>query len=92
MTCGLCSGAILPGDVVNQHHPIRRSEGGTFTNPTHKACHVAHHSEGGDFREWGREGGLQAALTKRWSLNLRNVKGDPLYDAARQFHVAFYAH
>ncbi len=92
MRCGLCCGAINPGDEVNLHHPIPRSEGGTLTTPTHKACHVAHHSDGGDFREWGRIGGKLSAMTRRWAFNLRGVKDDPLYDAARDFHTTFYAH
>ncbi len=92
MTCSLCSRAIRPGDVVNLHHPTPRSEGGTHTEPTHKACHVAHHSASDDFRRWGRLGGLMSALTRRWAFNLRGVKDDPLYDAARDFHTAFYAH
>ncbi len=92
MTCALCSGAIKPGDAVNLHHPTPRSEGGTFTTPTHRDCHIAHHSDRDDFRRWGQLGGLMSALTRRWAFNLRNVKDDPLYDTARSFNRAFYAH
>ncbi len=92
MTCALWGDAIRGDDVVNLHHPLPRSGGGTFTQPTHRDCHVSHHSTNGDFASWGREGGLQSALTRRWAFNLRNVKDDPLYDTARQFNSAFYAH
>ncbi|MEW6208737.1 MAG: hypothetical protein AB1631_10245 [Acidobacteriota bacterium] len=92
MTCALCSGAIQPGDEINYHHPVYRSRGGTEVEPTHEACHIAFHSSQNDFREWGREGGKQSALTRRWAFNLRGVKDDPLYDTARDFNRAYYAH
>jgi len=92
MTCSLCSGAILPGDEINLHHPTPRSEGGTLTTPTHKPCHIAFHSNRSDFQNWGRLGGKMSALTCRWAFNLKGVKDDPLYDCARDFNRAFYAH
>lgn len=54
MTCYLCTQPINPGDAVNQHHVVYRSQGGTETQPAHKACHVALHSSRNDFRAWGQ--------------------------------------
>jgi hypothetical protein len=92
MTCYFCRAAILPDDEINYHHPVLRSQGGTRVEPSHKACHVAHHSNSNEFREWGREGGQLSAMTKRWAFYLRGVKDNPLYEDARQFYRAFYAH
>lgn len=92
MICALCSGAIKPGDEVNLHHPLPKSQGGIETKPTHKDCHIEHHSTNGDFRTWGRQGGIITAATKRWSLNLRNVSAHPAYELARSFYRALYAH
>lgn len=92
MICALCNSAIKQDDEVNLHHPIPRSKGGTETAPTHKECHVAHHSDSGDFRVWGKQGGLITATTKRWSFNLRNVKQHPAYNIACSFYTANYAH
>ena len=78
MTCALCSQPIATGDV-NMHHPVYRSNGGTETEPMHKACHVALHSSRNDFAAWGRIGGKKAALTLRWAFNLRNVRSHPAY-------------
>jgi hypothetical protein len=91
MTCALCSQPIATGDVVNQHHVIYRSNGGTETEPIHKACHVALHSLRNDFCEWGRHGGQVSALSRQWAFNLRNVRTDPAYDLVRQFNRAMYA-
>jgi len=91
MTCYFCSEAIGPGDV-NMHHPVYRSRGGTHVEPSHRACHVAHHSNRGDFKQWGRIGGQITALTRRWSFNLRGVKDHPAYDFDRSFYLAHYAH
>ncbi len=90
MTCALCSGAIQPGDEINLHHPTPRSEGGTLTQPTHRDCHVAHHSTRGDFREWGRQGGQKAALTMRWAFNLLNVRKHPAYQPHRDYYLMNY--
>jgi hypothetical protein len=49
MKCLLCLQPIARGDMVNQHHVIYRSQGGTETEPMHKACHVALHSSRNDF-------------------------------------------
>jgi hypothetical protein len=87
MTCALCSGAIQPGDEINLHHPVYRSEGGTQVEPTHKACHVAYHSNKGDFRAWGR----LSALTRRWAFNLKHVKDNPAYEFDRQYYLMLYA-
>jgi hypothetical protein len=92
MICDLCSGAIRKGDVINFHHPLPKSQGGIETQPTHKDCHVEHHSNSGDFREWGRIGGQISALSKQWAFNLRNVRNCPAYDFARLFNRAHYAH
>lgn len=91
MTCALCSQPIKPGDV-NMHHPVYRSNGGTATAPTHKACHVALHSSRNDFAEWGRIGGQISALSRQWAYNLLNVRGDPRHELNRQFNRAMYAH
>jgi len=87
MTCALCKGAIKPGDEINLHHPVYRSEGGTETQPTHKTCHVAFHSLKGDFRAWGR----LSALTRRWAFNLKHVKDNPAYEFDRQYYLMLYA-
>ena len=92
MTCHFCSEQIEPGDAVNLHHPVYRSNGGTQVEPSHTACHRAFHSDQGDFRYWGRIGGQITALTRRWAFNLRGVKDHPAYDTDRSFYSAFYAH
>ena len=91
MTCALCSQPIATGDVVNQHHVIYRSQGGTETEPMHKACHVTLHSSRNDFAEWGRIGGKKAALSMRWAFNLRHVRSHPAYAEHRQFYLMTYA-
>jgi hypothetical protein len=91
MTCYFCTMPIAPGDV-NLHHPVYRSRGGTHVEPSHRACHVAHHSDRGEFKAWGRIGGQITALTRRWSFNLRGVKDHPAYDFDRAYYVAHYAH
>jgi hypothetical protein len=90
-TCFFCEQPIQPGDV-NMHHPVYRSQGGTHVEPSHKSCHVAHHSDSGDFKSWGRIGGQITALTRRWSFNLRGVKDHPAYDFDRAYYIAHYAH
>ncbi len=93
MKCLFCSLPILTGEEVNYHHHLElKSRGGTQTAPTHKACHVAYHSNSGDFREFGRRGGKATAATRRWSLNLKNVKDNPAFDFDRQYYLALYAH
>ena len=91
MTCALCSQPIATGDVVNQHHVIYRSQDGTETEPMHKACHIALHSNRNDFTEWGRMGGKKAALSMRWAFNLRHVRTHPDYAEHRQFYLMNYA-
>lgn len=91
MNCSLCGQLVASGDV-NMHHPIPRSEGGQRTEPTHRDCHIKHHSTNNHFREWGRQGGLITATTKRWAFNLLGVRSHPAYDLARSFYVAHYAH
>ena len=91
MTCLFCSQPIATGDVVNQHHVIYRSQGGTETAPMHQACHVALHSSRNDFARWGKQGGQKAALSMRWAFNLRHVRTHPAYDTHRQFYLMNYA-
>lgn len=91
MTCYLCNQAIRPGEEVNQHHPIYKSNGGIDTEPTHQECHVNYHSTNGDFTKWGKEGGKLSALSKRWAFNLLNVRDDPAYQLERQFYLMTYA-
>ena len=92
MTCYFCNQPIdATADTINWHHFDKlRSEGGTDTAPTHKRCHVEHHSTSGQFREWGRIGGRISALDKHWAFTLKNVKDDPLYNQARQFNQSHY--
>jgi hypothetical protein len=73
--------------VVNQHHVTYRSQGGTETQPTHKACHVELHSKLGDFAAWGKLGGQKAALTMRWAFNLRHVRTHPAYTEHRWHYL-----
>ena len=89
MRCCLCPHPIREGDEVEYHHPVYKSRGGQEVKPAHKACHRAHHAP--DFPEWGRQGGKIAALTRRWSLNLRNVATHPAYEFDRQYYRALYA-
>ena len=91
MICFLCKQAITPNQQVEHHHPIYKSEGGTQTAPTHKACHRQYHSEQGDFRAWGKQGGALAALTRVWSINLKNVNTHPVFAMDRAFYIANYA-
>ena len=91
MTCLFCSQPITTADVVNQHHVIYRSQGGTETAPMHKACHVALHRSRQDFARWGKQGGQKAALSMRWAFNLRHVRTHPAYDTHRQFYLMHYA-
>jgi hypothetical protein len=91
MTCALCSQPIAMGDALNMHHPIYRSNGGTDTQPTHKACHVALHSLRNDFAEWGRIGGKISAASKRWAFNLKNVRTHPAYEGHRLSYLMTYA-
>jgi hypothetical protein len=91
MTCSLCSQPIAPGAEVNYHHPVYRSEGGTHTEPAHKACHVELHSKRGDFQAWGQIGGKITATTRRWAFNLKNVSTDPAHDLNRAFYTANYS-
>jgi hypothetical protein len=51
---------------------------------------VSHHSANNHYREWGRRGGQISALDKHWSMTLKNVKDDPLYEQARAFHHSHY--
>jgi hypothetical protein len=93
MRCLLCSLPILTGQEVHQHHhEILKSQGGTETAPVHGHCHRAHHSNRGEFRQWGSEGGQRSALTRRWSFNLQNVRSNPAFDFDRAYYLALYAH
>ena len=91
MNCYLCKGNIAKTDKVEFHHPIYRSRGGTETAPTHKACHRQHHSAQGDFAAWGRIGGQLTALTRVWSVNLKNVNTHPAFAIDRAFYLLTYA-
>ena len=91
-TCFLCTQPIRPGQPTHEHHAERlRSEGGTTTETVHASCHALFHSQNGQFREWGRQGGKIAAFTRRWSFNLRNVATHPAYEFDRQYYRALYA-
>jgi hypothetical protein len=92
MNCFICNQAIKAGDVVNDHHVVYRSQGGTQTQPTHDRCHVALHSTRGDFRRWGQVGGEISALSKQWAFNLLNVRTHKAHEINRAFNRAMYAH
>ncbi|HXG66559.1 MAG TPA: hypothetical protein VNO70_15775 [Blastocatellia bacterium] len=61
------------------------------TIPTHAGCHIKFHSLSGDFKAWGRVGGQITAATRRWSLNLLNVRTHPAHDLRRSFYHAHYS-
>jgi hypothetical protein len=91
ISCYFCHTEIKPTDAVNHHHTVYKSLGGTRTAAAHQSCHVAHHSNSGDFKAWGKVGGQISALSKQWAFNLKNVRTDPLYEQARAFNRAMYA-
>ena len=90
MTCYFCDLPIGKGDL-NNHHVTPKSEGGTATVPTHKSCHVTHHSSQGHFRRWGKRGGQISARTCLWAFTLRGVRDNPAYELHRQFYLMYYA-
>jgi len=92
MNCFICTQPIQTGDVVNNHHVTYRSNGGTETQPTHEACHIALHTARGDFRRWSQVGGQISALSKQWAFNLLNVRTHKAYEINRAFNRAMYAH
>lgn len=91
MICFFCCKRIATVHQIESHHPIYKSRGGKLTAPTHKRCHRAFHQANGDFKEWGRIGGMVTAMTRRWAFNLNNVKDHPAFETQRKFYVAFYA-
>jgi hypothetical protein len=91
MICFLCKQAITTDQQVEHHHPIYKSEGGTQTAPTHKACHRQYHSEQGDFIAWGRIGGKLSSISRAWSFNLKHVNTHPAFAMDRAFYLANYA-
>ena len=90
MNCYFCSRRIRAADL-NLHHVKPKSQGGKRTVPTHKSCHVAHHSSKGHFRAWGSIGGRLSAVTCRWAFTLKNIKDHPAYELHRQFYRMYYA-
>ena len=90
MICYLCKQPIITNEQIEHHHSIYKSEGRADTAPTHKACHRQHHSDPGDFAAWGRLGGSLTALTKVWSINLKNVNTHLAFALERCFHRAHY--
>jgi hypothetical protein len=92
MTCYLCNLPIETHHQINWHHPEYKSNGGTDTEPTHHLCHVEYHSSQGDFRRWGRQGGLIASQSKRWAFNLLNVRNHPTYTDTRNYYRTNYAY
>lgn len=91
MICFLCKSPIAKDQPVEHHHPTYKSEVGTQTAPTHKACHRKHHSELGDFITWGRIGGSFSAMTRVWSFNLKHVNTHPAFALDPCFYRANYA-
>ena len=90
MTCYFCKRRVRKCDL-NYHHITPKSEGGIETAPSHRSCHIAHHSKEGHFRSWGRIGGVLSAITRRWAFTLRNVKDNPAFEMERQFYRMYYA-
>jgi len=90
MTCHFC-GRCIDQAELNYHHPTPKSQGGEIIVPTHKSCHITHHSTNGHFRSWGRTGGQLSALTRRWAFTLKHVKDNPVYEMDRQFYLLYYA-
>lgn len=90
MRCYFCNRAVAP-DELHQHHLTPKSEGGTVTAPTHRSCHIGHHSKSGHFKTWGRIGGRLSAVTCRWAFTLKNIKDHPAYELHRQFYRLYYA-
>jgi hypothetical protein len=90
MTCHFCGRCINQAEL-NYHHLIPRSQGGEVTVPTHKSCHITHHSTSGHFRHWGRVGGQISALSRQWAFTLKNVRDNPAYEMDRQFYLLYYA-
>jgi hypothetical protein len=88
MKCFLCSQPITAQDEIEYHHHTYKSKGGVETFPTHKQCHRNHHSNKGDFKEWGK----LSALTRAWSFNLLNVRTNPAYEFDRSYYLTLYAH
>lgn len=82
----------MSDEEINLHHTVYKSKGGTHVEPAHKRCHVEHHSQQNDFRNWGRQGGQISAITRRWAFNLRSVRNNPAYEFDRAFYRAYYAH
>ena len=91
MNCYLCKVKINKNHQIEYHHPIYKSRGGVETLPCHKECHRNYHSEQGDFAAWGRKGGSLTALTRVWSVNLKNVNTHPAFAMDRAFYRANYA-
>lgn len=90
MTCYFC-GCFIRQAELNYHHVVPKSQGGKDTVPSHKSCHIAHHSRNDHFRHWGRMGGQLSALTRQWAFNLKHVKDNPAFEMDRQFYLLYYA-
>jgi hypothetical protein len=75
--CALCKCQINDGERINWHHPKPKSEGGVETVEVHQFCHVKHHSSQGDFKNWGRKGGIKTASMMLWIFNLKYKGGPP---------------
>jgi hypothetical protein len=86
LICYFCKQEITQEQSINLHHPVYKSNGGTHVEPSHESCHRSHHSNQGDFRNWGR----QSAQTRRWAFNLKNVKDNPAYEFDRQYYLMLY--
>ena len=91
-SCTICRRPIRPGQLVDGHHTVYRSEGGTDSDvrPAHRACHRRHHSEAGDFARWGRQGGRATARTGVWALNLRGVRESDDYATTRAYFDLYH--
>lgn len=84
--CKRCGG-LFPAAEIQWHHPKPRSRGGKRTVPYCRACHVAHHSEQGDFAKWGREGGHKTQTVHK--TYLKNLK--PFRKGQQTMMVITYA-
>jgi hypothetical protein len=87
LICYFCKLEITQDQPLNLHHPIYKSNGGTHVEPSHETCHRSHHSNKGDFKEWGK----LSSLTRAWAFNLKNVRDNPAYDFDRAYYLMMYA-
>jgi len=67
-------------NAIHIHHIKPVCEGGT-DDPSNlmmlcQKCHVAHHSQNGDFKIWGQLGGVKTAQSMKSFRNLPQFRGE----------------